>query len=67
MIKRADIRDGALWIVQCKTEARLGIQIMGELAIVIDRISQRPRKACSYSRAQFINPYSSLCNNMLLF
>ena len=46
-IKRTDIRDGALWIVQNKTGARLGIEITGELATVIDRINQRPRKAIS--------------------
>jgi integrase len=41
-IKRTDIRDSALWIVQNKTGARLGIEVMGELAAVIDRINQRP-------------------------
>lgn len=46
-IKRTDIRDGALWIVQNKTGARLGIEVMVELAAVIDRINQRPRKAIS--------------------
>lgn len=46
-IKRTDIRDGALWIVQNKTGARLGIEIMGELAAVIDRINARPRQAIS--------------------
>lgn len=46
-IKRSDIRDGALWIVQNKTGARLGIEITGELAAVIERINQRPRKAIS--------------------
>ncbi len=43
-IKRTDIRDGALWIVQNKTGARLGIEITGELAAVIDRINARPRQ-----------------------
>lgn len=46
-IKRTDIRDGALWIVQNKTGARLGIEITGELASVIERISNRPRQAIS--------------------
>lgn len=46
-IQRSDIRDGALWIVQNKTGARLGIEVTGELAAVIDRINQRPRKAIS--------------------
>ncbi len=46
-IKRTDIRDGALWIVQNKTGARLGIEITGELAAVIDRINARPRQAIS--------------------
>lgn len=46
-IQRTDIRDGALWIVQNKTGARLGIEITGELATVLDRIHSRPRKAIS--------------------
>lgn len=46
-IKRTDIRDGALWVVQNKTGARLGIEITGHLAQVIERINQRPRKAIS--------------------
>lgn len=46
-IKRTGIRDGALWIVQNKIGARLGIAVTGELATVIDRINQRPRKAIS--------------------
>jgi integrase len=46
-IRRADIRDGALWIVQNKTGARLGIEATGELAAVIERIKQRPSKALS--------------------
>ena len=46
-LKRTDIRDGALWIVQNKTGARLGIEITGELAATITRINARPRKAIS--------------------
>lgn len=46
-IKRSDIRDGALWVVQNKTGARLGIEVIGELAKVIERIIQTPRKAIS--------------------
>lgn len=46
-IKRTDIRDGALWVVQNKTGARLGIEITGHLAEVIQRINQRPKKAIS--------------------
>ena len=46
-IKRTDIRDGALWIVQNKTGARLGIEITGELAAIVDRINARPRQAIS--------------------
>lgn len=46
-IKRTDIRDGALWVVQNKTGARLGIEITGQLAEVIERINLRPRKAIS--------------------
>ena len=46
-LKRTDIRDGALWIAQNKTGARLGIEITGELAATIARINARPRKAIS--------------------
>jgi integrase len=46
-LKRTDIRDGALWIVQNKTGARLGIEVTGELAAVIARIVERPRRAIS--------------------
>lgn len=46
-LKRSDIRDGALWVVQNKTGTRLGIEITGELAAVIARIKARPKKAIS--------------------
>ena len=46
-LKRTDIRDGALWIVQNKTGARLGIEVTGELAAVIARTNERPRRAIS--------------------
>ena len=46
-LKRTDIRDGALWVVQNKTGARLGIEVTGELAAVIARINERPRRAIS--------------------
>jgi len=46
-LRCTDIRDGALWIVQNKTGARLGIEVTGELAAVIARIGARPRRAIS--------------------
>ena len=46
-LKRTDIRDGALWIVQNKTGQRLGVEVTGELASVIARIDERPRQAIS--------------------
>lgn len=46
-LKRSDIRDGALWVVQNKTGMRLGIEITGELAAVIARIKARSKKAIS--------------------
>ena len=46
-LKRSDIRDGALWIVQNKTGKRLGIEITGELSEVITRINERLRQAIS--------------------
>lgn len=45
--KRSDIRDGALYVVQNKTGARLAIEVSGELAAVIARILSRPSKALS--------------------
>lgn len=45
--RRTDIRDGALWVVQTTTGARIEIKITGELAAVIARISERPRRAIS--------------------
>jgi integrase len=46
-LKRTDIRDGTLWIVQNKTGARLGTEITGELAATIARINARPRNSIS--------------------
>lgn len=46
-IRCTDIRGGALWIVQNRTGARMGVEITGELAAVIARISDRPRRAIS--------------------
>ena len=46
-LERTDIRDGALRIVQNKIRARLGIEVTGELAAVIARINERPRRAIS--------------------
>lgn len=43
-IMRADIRDGALLITQNKTKAKRAIDIVGELATVIERINGRQRK-----------------------
>lgn len=40
-MKRADIQDGALWVRQAKTKAKLRIAIEGELAAVIERIGAR--------------------------
>ena len=46
-LKRTDIWDGALWIVKNKTGQRLGVEVTGELAAVVSRIAERPRKAIS--------------------
>ena len=40
---RQDIRDGALWVRQNKTGARVGIRLEGELKNVMERILTRPR------------------------
>lgn len=39
--KETDIRDGALWVRQGKTDAKLRIEIIGKLKEVIDRIMAR--------------------------
>lgn len=46
-LQRADIQDGALHITQNKTGTRLAIEVTGELAKVLERITKRPR--VSYS------------------
>jgi integrase len=40
-IRRADLRDGALWIRQGKTSANLRIAVEGELRRTIERITER--------------------------
>lgn len=51
-LNRADIKDGALWITQNKTGKKLRIQIMGELATVINRILARTRQITSLALIQ---------------
>ena len=46
-IRRADIRDGAIFVAQNKTGAKRAIEIVGELAVVVDRILTRPRERYS--------------------
>ncbi len=46
-VKREDLRDGALWIVQNKTKAKRAIELTGELAALIGRINARPRERLS--------------------
>ena len=46
-IKRDDIRDGALFIAQNKTGAKRAIEIVGELAQLIERIAARKRERLS--------------------
>jgi integrase len=42
-ILRTDIREGALFVTQNKTGAKRAIDLVGELAEVVERISSRPR------------------------
>ncbi len=46
-IKREDIRDGALFVAQNKTGAKRAIEIVGELAELLERIAARPRERLS--------------------
>jgi integrase len=43
-MSRADVKDGAIWVAQNKTGARIRIVLEGELAEVVERILKRPRK-----------------------
>lgn len=51
-INRSDVRDGALWMTQQKTGKKLRINIEGNLAVVIERIQSRPRRATGLSLIQ---------------
>lgn len=44
---RQDIRDGYLWVTQNKTGAKMGIEVVGELASVLQRILARQRAISS--------------------
>lgn len=46
-IKREDLRDGALCVVQNKTEAKRAIELTGQLGALVHRIIARPRKRLS--------------------
>jgi hypothetical protein len=59
-IRRTDIHNGALWIVQNKTGARIGIEITGELAAVIARVRGRPCRAISPYLIQDENGHSEV-------
>jgi integrase len=41
--RRQDIAEGVLWFTQEKTDARVGVRIKGELAVVVERILARRR------------------------
>ena len=43
-LTRADVGDGALHLKQNKTDKKLAIEIAGELAQMIERITSRPAK-----------------------
>lgn len=42
-MRKADIRDGALWIKQNKTGAKVGISIEGRFAAIVQRITSRDK------------------------
>ena len=46
-IQRGDIRDGELFVAQNKTGAKRAIEVIGELAQVIERINARSRQRLS--------------------
>jgi integrase len=46
-LKRTDLRDGALWVTQCKTGTKLRISVVGSLSKVMSRILSRKYKVAS--------------------
>ena len=67
-LQETDIRDGAIWIRQAKTRQKLRIEIIGQLAEVIDRIKARKAQHNVRSLALLVNEtgqaltYSALDN-----
>lgn len=67
-LRETDIRDGALWITQNKTGAKLRIAVEGQLAAVIERIKSRKAGFAVRSLALVVNErgqalsYSALDN-----
>ena len=51
-MRRADIRDGCLWVTQNKTGKKLRVEIVGELKDTIERILSRLRPALGLSLIQ---------------
>jgi len=51
-MRRADIRDGFLWVTQNKTGQKLRVEIIGTLKTVLDRVLSRPRAASGLSLIQ---------------
>lgn len=51
-MRRADIRDGYLWVTQNKTGQKLRVEIIGTLKTVLDRVLSRPRAASGLSLIQ---------------
>jgi len=45
--RKSQIKDGVLQLRQDKTQKRMGLRIVGELADIINRAINRPRSACS--------------------
>lgn len=54
-LREQDIRDGALWVQQNKTGARLRVEITGRLADVLKRIADRKARLKVHSLALIVN------------
>lgn len=50
-----DIKDGAIWLRQNKTKAKLRVQVVGELESLIERIRERKRGLKVVSTALIVN------------
>lgn len=55
LMSESDIRDNQIWVKQGKTSAKRRIELVGELALLIERIRARKEKLSTYSPQLIVN------------